>query len=180
VGLSPYVLIGYWGVVLRLSINPSILTTRRPRVRIAIGRKPALVTCMLRATDLTGPQMRPNFTICPKRPAASEHRDRRGRSPNPSVDPHRGRECRAAGAASARPTLKEWRGHTEPGARSGDLADDLARTKRPYRWRGGDSLCGSADASAFMGSYPRSLNAYVPDQVWALRPGSSGCLWRNV
>jgi hypothetical protein len=39
---------------------------------------------------------------------------------------------------------------------------------------------GSPKLGAFMGAYPRSLNAYVPDQVWALRPGSSGCLWRNV
>jgi hypothetical protein len=49
--------------------------------------------------QLTGPNMRAHFTICPKRPAASDNADPRGRNLEAKPAGHVG-ECRAVGAES--------------------------------------------------------------------------------
>jgi hypothetical protein len=55
------------------------------------------------APSSPGARMRAHFTICAKRPAASDHMDRRGRNPKPSAAAHRGGECSVVGAAQPDP-----------------------------------------------------------------------------
>jgi hypothetical protein len=73
--------------------------------------------------QLTGRNMRAHFTRCPKRPAASDHVD-----------------WKPTGAANAMRLALRYCSRQRSGegmrgrvARSGDLVDGLARTKRPYR-----------------------------------------------
>lgn len=74
-----------------------------------------------------------------------------------SVDGHRDREYCAAGGALRDSRQKSGQEVGQPRARRGDLVAGLARTKRPSQCGTATTdPCGSADASAFMGSSPGS------------------------
>jgi hypothetical protein len=79
--------------ILRPALN-LIAHPRGPRMKCGWGR----------GEQLTGRNMRAHFTICPNRPAASEHVDRRARSPKVKLKvkraTYRGGDCCAAGAAA--------------------------------------------------------------------------------
>jgi hypothetical protein len=64
-------------------------------------RKPSGWGCGAETTALW---MRAHFTLCAKRPAASDHVDRRARTRRFSVPAHRDRECFAAWSCGTRLT----------------------------------------------------------------------------
>jgi hypothetical protein len=127
-----------------------------------------------RGADLTGPQMRAHFTICPERPAASDHGDRQGRCLNAKRGRPSGRRILCGWRSGARLTASQMPAHfticpKRPAGSDVDRAGRSLKVKRGHP-AAADEMRLGLRRSAYPAQYARALHG-MREAVGRRTPG---------